>query len=73
MLLLSRVSRGLSEVHTSQAQATIGTPLLVPVPKNVIVNGGEVTLQTYRKMTILRKRKFSADIFMEALRKEFIF
>jgi hypothetical protein len=26
--------------HTSHSQAIIGTPLLVPVPKKVIFNGG---------------------------------
>jgi len=27
--------------HTSQSQAIIGTPPLVPVPKKVMVNGGQ--------------------------------
>jgi hypothetical protein len=38
MLLRSRLSLGSSELHTSHSQATMGTPLLVPVPKNVMVS-----------------------------------
>jgi len=37
----SRLSFLLAEVHTSQLQAIIGTPLLVPVPRKVIFNGGQ--------------------------------
>jgi hypothetical protein len=33
------VSRGSTDRQTSQSQAIMGTPLLVPVPKNVMVNG----------------------------------
>jgi hypothetical protein len=36
-LLLRRLSLGLADEHTSQSQAIIGTPLLVPVPKKVIL------------------------------------
>jgi hypothetical protein len=39
MLLRKRLSFLSGEVHTSQGQAIMGTPLLVPVPKNVICNG----------------------------------
>jgi hypothetical protein len=35
------------ELHTEQSQPIIGTPPLVPVPKNVIVNGVAIILQTY--------------------------
>jgi hypothetical protein len=37
MLLRSLVSLGSEELHTWQLQATIGTPVLVPVPKKVIL------------------------------------
>jgi hypothetical protein len=37
MLLRKRWSKTLVEVHTSHWQPTMGTPLLVPVPKNVTV------------------------------------
>jgi hypothetical protein len=43
------VSFSSSDVQTSQPQATMGIPVLVPVPKKVIVNGGYATLQTYSK------------------------
>jgi len=45
MLLRSLLSFLSVEVQTSQLQAIIGTPLLVPVPKNVIVSGGQITVQ----------------------------
>jgi hypothetical protein len=32
------------DAHTSQGQAIIGTPVLVPVPRNVIFNGGLLTV-----------------------------
>jgi hypothetical protein len=38
MLLRSLLSFLLLDKHTSQWQAIIGTPLLVPVPKNSIVS-----------------------------------
>jgi len=38
MLLRKRLSFLLVDVHTAQEQPIIGTPLLVPVPKNVIFN-----------------------------------
>lgn len=41
MLLRSRLSLVFDEVHTSQPQATMGTPVLVPVPKKVILIGGQ--------------------------------
>jgi hypothetical protein len=49
MLLRKRVSLSFDEVQTSQLHATIGTPLLVPVPKKVILREGYATLQTYSK------------------------
>jgi hypothetical protein len=45
MLLRNRLSLLSGEVHTWQLQATIGTPLLVPVPKNVIVSEGHCMMQ----------------------------
>jgi hypothetical protein len=45
MLLRSRVSFSSIDVHTSQSQAIMGMPLLVPVPKKVMVNGGQITFQ----------------------------
>jgi len=33
------------DVHTSQLQPIMGTPLLVPVPRNVIFKGGHCTWQ----------------------------
>ena len=51
MLLLKRLSFGSVEVHTLHPQATIGTPLLVPVPKNVIFKEGETILQNYDFLT----------------------
>jgi hypothetical protein len=47
MLGRSRLSFGSVDRHTSQLQATIGTPLLVPLPRKVIVSGGQVTEQKY--------------------------
>ena len=55
MLLRNRLSRRSAEAQTSQGQAIMGTPLLVPVPKNVIVRGGIVTAQTYTKMIYLKQ------------------
>jgi hypothetical protein len=43
MLGRNRVSFLSVEVHTSQSQATIGTPALVPEPRKVILSGGQVT------------------------------
>ena len=40
MLLRSRLSLLSVDAHTAQGQAIIGTPVLVPVPKKVIFNGG---------------------------------
>jgi hypothetical protein len=40
MLERSRLSFLSGEVQTSQSQPIIGTPLLVPVPKNVILREG---------------------------------
>jgi hypothetical protein len=40
MLERKRLSFLSVEVHTSQSQAIIGTPLLVPVPRKVIFNEG---------------------------------
>jgi hypothetical protein len=37
----ARVSRGSVEVHTTQAQPIIGTPIDVPVPRNVTSTGSE--------------------------------
>jgi len=45
MLLRKRLSFESSEIHTLHPQATIGTPLLVPVPKKVMVNGGQCTMR----------------------------
>jgi len=47
MLLLKRLSFLLAEWQTSQGHAIMGTPLLVPVPRNVIFKGGECTGQKY--------------------------
>jgi hypothetical protein len=44
MLERSRLSRGSGEAHTSQGHAIIGTPVLVPVPRKVIFNGGLFTM-----------------------------
>lgn len=41
MLLRSLLSLGSVELQTGQLQAIIGTPLLVPVPKNVICKDGQ--------------------------------
>jgi hypothetical protein len=41
MLVRRRLSFESGDVHTGQLQATIGTPVLVPVPKKVIFNGGQ--------------------------------
>jgi len=49
MLLLKRLSLGSEEVQTSQSQAIMGTPLLVPVPKNVICNEEECTCKSKSK------------------------
>jgi hypothetical protein len=38
------LSLGFTELQTSQGQAIIGTPLLVPVPSNVMVSGGYDTV-----------------------------
>lgn len=38
ILLRRRLSLGSAEVHTAQSHPIIGTPPLVPVPKNVTVN-----------------------------------
>jgi hypothetical protein len=43
MLERSRLSLGSVEAHTSQGQATMGTPVLVPVPRKVILIGGWLT------------------------------
>jgi hypothetical protein len=43
MLERSRLSFLSVEVHTGHSQAIIGTPLLVPLPKKVIVSWGEFT------------------------------
>ena len=40
MLERRRLSFLSGEVHTSQEQATMGTPLLVPVPRKVILSCG---------------------------------
>jgi len=40
ILDLSLLSFGLVDRHTSQRQAAMGTPELVPVPKKVICKGG---------------------------------
>jgi hypothetical protein len=45
MLERSRLSFLSGDAHTSQGQATIGTPVLVPVPRKVIFNGGLLTCQ----------------------------
>jgi hypothetical protein len=45
MLVRSRLSFLLADVQTAQPQPIMGTPLLVPVPKNVMVNGGCCTQQ----------------------------
>jgi hypothetical protein len=45
ILLRKRLSFASADTQTLQSQATIGTPLLVPVPKNVIFNGGHCTIQ----------------------------
>jgi len=44
MLLRSRLSFLLGEEQTSQLQATMGTPVLVPVPRKVILSGGQIML-----------------------------
>jgi hypothetical protein len=46
MLERSRLSFWSPDRQTSQSQPIIGTPLLVPVPRNVMVRGGQVTLQS---------------------------
>jgi hypothetical protein len=38
------LSFGSVEAQTSQGQATMGTPVLVPVPRNVIFIGGWLTV-----------------------------
>ena len=43
MLLRRRLSFVSVDVHTAHWQAIMGTPLLVPVPRNVMVMGGQVT------------------------------
>lgn len=43
MLDRNRLSFGSGEVHTSQSHPIMGTPLLVPVPRKVMVRGGQVT------------------------------
>jgi hypothetical protein len=40
MELRSRLSFSLEEVQTAQSHAIMGTPLLVPVPRKVMVSGG---------------------------------
>jgi hypothetical protein len=50
-LLRSLLSLEFAEVHTSHWQAIMGTPLLVPVPKKVMVNGGEITVVKIRIYT----------------------
>jgi len=41
MLLRSRLSFTSSDLQTGQLQAIMGTPLLVPVPRKVILSGGQ--------------------------------
>src|SRR5579859_120593 len=43
MLERSLLSLASVEAHTSQGHATMGTPVLVPVPRKVIFNGGFFT------------------------------
>jgi hypothetical protein len=45
ILLRNLLSFLLADVQTSQSQPIIGTPLLVPVPRNVILRGGLCTMQ----------------------------
>jgi hypothetical protein len=45
ILLRKRLSFLLGDVHTAHSQPIIGTPLLVPVPRNVIVSDGCATFQ----------------------------
>jgi len=40
ILLRKRLSFLSAELQTAQLQAIMGTPLLVPVPKKVMVSGG---------------------------------
>ena len=51
ILLRRRLSFLSEDVHTSHGHAIIGTPLLVPVPKNVIFKGGQ-----YMKCKILNAK-----------------
>ena len=44
ILLRSLLSCESPEQHTSQVQATMGTPVLVPVPRKVMVMGGQTIL-----------------------------
>jgi len=46
MLGRSRLSFASEDVQTSQSQAIIGTPLLVPVPRKVMVRGGYATTES---------------------------
>jgi len=45
MLVRSRLSFGFDEVQTAQWQPIIGMPVLVPVPRNVILMFGALTKQ----------------------------
>jgi hypothetical protein len=45
MLVRNRLSRLSVDVQTVQLQPIMGTPLLVPVPRKVMVNGGCCTQQ----------------------------
>jgi hypothetical protein len=47
MLLRKRLSFLLVEVHTGHSQPIIGTPLLVPVPRKVILRGEVFTRASY--------------------------
>jgi hypothetical protein len=45
MLLRKRLSLSSADVHTRQPQAIIGMPVLVPVPRNVMVSDELLTPQ----------------------------
>lgn len=61
ILLLYRLSRGSCDKHTVHVQAIMGTPLLVPVPKNVTLMEG-VPMKCFRNV----------NLFLYLLMHEFI-
>ena len=63
MLERNRWSRGSADVQTEQRQPIIGTPLLVPVPRNVMLNDGATTSTIRRPRCPLVEREHLRTIY----------